>query len=188
MTLKFEFKVVCITETWCSDNSMNHNLFEHPQFKSIHQVRSKGGGGKGGGTAVFFRESLTFNIRHYLRKKSKKILINTQYRQAAENFNEFEACLIIFLAKSKTANKTCFRLGDLNLNLIDSQSHAKVRNFVNLIFQHSLVPIVNKPTRVTKNNTTLIDYIITNSFTDQENLTGILKQIFLTIFQFLLFL
>ena len=51
----------------------------------------------------------------------------------------------------------------------------KVRDFVNLIFQYSLVPIVNKPTRVTKNNATLIDYIITNSFMDQENLTGILK-------------
>ena len=44
-----------------------------------------------------------------------------------------------------------------------------------MIFQHSLVPIVNKPTRVTKNNATLIDYIVTNSFTDRENLTGILK-------------
>ena len=48
-------------------------------------------------------------------------------------------------------------------------------DFVNLIFQHSLVLIVNKPTRVTKNNVTLIDYIITKSFMDQENLAGILK-------------
>ena len=48
---------------------------------------------------------------------------------------------------------------------------------VNLICQRSLVPIVNKPTRVIKNNTTLIDYIIKNSFIDQENLTGILKHI-----------
>ena len=80
-----------------------------------------------------------------------------------------------FLAKSKTTDKTCFLVGDLNLNLIDYQSNAKVRNFVNLIFQNSLVPIVNKPTRVTKSKVTLIDYIITNSFTEQENLTGILK-------------
>ena len=80
-----------------------------------------------------------------------------------------------FLAKFKTTNKTCFLVGDLNLNLIDYQSNGKVRNFVNFIFQHSLVPIVNKPTKVTKNNATLIDYIIANSFTDQENLTGILK-------------
>ena len=59
--LKFEFKAMCITETWCSDNSMNHNLFELPQYKSIHQVRRTG---KGGGIAVFLHESLTFNIRH----------------------------------------------------------------------------------------------------------------------------
>ena len=51
----------------------------------------------------------------------------------------------------------------------------KVRDFVNLIFKHSLDAIVNKPTRLTKNKATLIDYITTNSFTDQENLTGILK-------------
>ena len=37
----------------------------------------------------------------------------------------------------------------------------QVRHFVNLIFQHSLVPIVNKPTRVKKDNAALIDYIIT---------------------------
>ena len=187
MTLKFEFKVICITETWCLDNSMNHNRFELPQYKSIHQVRRAS---KGGGIAVFLHESLTFNIRHDLsvnnadiealcieiiNKKSKNILINTQYRQPAGNFNEFEAYLNTFLPNSKTTDKTCFLVGDLNLNLIDYQSNAKVRNFVNLIFQHSLVPIVNKPTRVTKNNTTLIDYIITNSFTDQDNLTGILK-------------
>ena len=60
MMLKFEFKVMCITETWCSDNSMNHNLFKLPQYKSIRQVRRTG---KGGGIAVFLHESLTFNIR-----------------------------------------------------------------------------------------------------------------------------
>ena len=120
MTLKFEFKVICITETWCSDNSMNHNLFELPQYKSIHQVRRAG---KVGGIAVFLHESLTFNIRHDLsisnanidapcveiiNKKSKYILINTQYRQTAGNFNEFEAYLNTFLAKSKATDKTCF--------------------------------------------------------------------------------
>ena len=61
---------------------------------------------------------------------------------------------------------------------MDYQSNAKVRDFVNLIFQHSLVPIVSKPPRVTKNNATLIDYIITNSFMDQENLTGIKNRYF----------
>ena len=163
-------------------------MSELPQYKSIHQVRRTG---KGGGIAVFLHESLTFNIRHDLsvnnadiealcveiiNKKSKNILINTQYRQPAGNFNEFEAYLNIFLANSQTTDKICFLVGDLNLNLIDWQSNAKVGNFVNLIFQHSLIPIENKPTRVTKHSVDyIIDYIITNSFTDQGNLTGILK-------------
>ena len=55
------------------------------------------------------------------------------------------------------------------------RSNANVRHLVNLIFQHNLVQIVNNHNRVTKNNAALIDYIIINSFTDWENLTGILK-------------
>ena len=81
MRFKFELKLICITETWCSDNSTNHS------FKSIHHVRRTG---KGGSIAVFLHESLTFNIRHDLsvnnadiealcveiaNKKSKNILI-----------------------------------------------------------------------------------------------------------------
>ena len=152
---------------------MNHNLLKLSQYKSIHQVRRTG---KGCGIALFLHESLTFNFRHDLsvnnadiealcietiNKKSKNILINTQYRQPAGNLNEFEAYLNTFLPKSKTTEKACFLVGDVNLNIIDYQSNAKARDFLNLIFQHILVPIVNKPTSVTKNNTALIDYIIT---------------------------
>ena len=70
MTLKFKFKVICITETWSSDNSINLNLFKLPQYKSIHQVRRTG---KGGGIAVFLHESLTFNVRHDLSVSSADI-------------------------------------------------------------------------------------------------------------------
>ena len=80
-----------------------------------------------------------------INKKSKSIFIETQYRQPAGNVNEFEAYLNKFLAKFKTADKTCFLVRVLDLNLIDYQFNATVKNFVNLIFQHSFFPIV-KPT------------------------------------------
>ena len=70
MTLKFQFKVLCITETWCLDNSMNHYLFKIPQYESIRQVRRTG---KGGGIAVFLQDSLTFNIRHDLSVNNSNI-------------------------------------------------------------------------------------------------------------------
>ena len=57
MTLKREFKVIYITETWCSDNSMNHNLFKLPQYKSIHQISRMV---KVVDLTVFLHKSLTF--------------------------------------------------------------------------------------------------------------------------------
>ena len=71
-------------------------------------------------------------------------------------------------------NIIIFRIVLLHLNN-HNQSNENFRGFVNLIFQYSLVSIVNKPTRVTKSNATLIDYIIPNSFTNQQNFIGILK-------------
>ena len=125
MMLKFEFKVICITETWCSNNSMNYNPFKLLQYKSIHQVSKTG---EGGGIALFLHNSLTFNIRRDLNvknadiealcveiinKTSKNILIKVQYRQPAENFNEFESYLNTFLAKSRTTDETCFLVGEV---------------------------------------------------------------------------
>ena len=168
MTFKFEFKVICISETWCSANSMNRNLFKLPQCKSIYEVRKTD---KGVGIAIFLHESLTFTNGHnfnvsnadiealcveVINKKPENILINTQCRQQAGNFNDLEPSLNKFLDKSKTTDKTFFLVGDLNLNLIDYQSNEKVRSLVNLIFQNSLAPIVNKPTRATENNATLV--------------------------------
>lgn len=49
------------------------------------------------------------------KKSSKNILINSQHCQSAGNFNVFEACLNTFPAKSKTADKTYFLVGDLSL-------------------------------------------------------------------------
>ena len=50
-----------------------------------------------------------------------------------------------------------------------------VQNFVNLMFQHGLIPTVNKATRVTRNTATATHHIITNSVINAEFETGIIK-------------
>ena len=77
MTLKSEFQVIFIIETWCSGNSVNHDIFKTPQCKSNQQVRRTG---KAGGTVVFLHESLSFNIRHDLSVNNANIntIINRQ--------------------------------------------------------------------------------------------------------------
>ena len=54
-------------------------------------------------------------------------------------------------------------LGTLTLTFSTIKKNEKVTKFLNLTFEYGFVPVINKPTRVTKNTVTAIDHIITNS-------------------------
>ena len=50
-----------------------------------------------------------------------------------------------------------------------------MKNYLNLIYQNSFIPTVNKPTRVTRKTSTIIDHILTNSFVNTNFKTFIFK-------------
>ena len=50
-----------------------------------------------------------------------------------------------------------------------------MQNYLNLIYQNSVIPTVNKPPRVTRKTSTLIDHILTNSFVITNFKTFIFK-------------
>ena len=68
-----------------------------------------------------------------------------------------------------------FFLGDYNLNCLDYHNNTKVRNFFDILFSYGMIPIINKPTRVTKTLATAIDNIFINSFFNDSIETGIVK-------------
>ena len=59
--------------------------------------------------------------------------------------------------------------------MLDHRTNTKVKDYLNLTFQNFLIPLINKPTRITKANATLIDHILTNDFLDTASSTGIVK-------------
>ena len=65
--------------------------------------------------------------------------------------------------------------GDLNMNLLDFEQNKKVQNFLNIMFGHSMMLVINKPTSVTKNTAKAIDHIFINSVTTTKFKTGIIK-------------
>ena len=69
--------------------------------------------------------------------------------------------------------------GDFNMTLLDFEQNKKVQNFLNIMFGHSMMPVINKSTRVTKNTATAIDHIFINSNsypdTTTKFRTGIIK-------------
>ena len=59
----------------------------------------------------------------------------------------------------KTSNEAIYIVGDTDLNLIDYETNIKVKNYLNLLFPKNFIPVINKPTRVSLNNATIIDHI-----------------------------
>ena len=59
----FCFKVICITEFWCSHDHTS-SRYQLPNYVSIHQGR--GNGKMGSGITVFVHKELICNIRHDL--------------------------------------------------------------------------------------------------------------------------
>ena len=48
------------------------------------------------------------------------------------------------------------------MNVLDYEDNRKVKSFLELMYQLNLMPTTSKPTRVGRNSTTAIDYMITN--------------------------
>ena len=64
---------------------------------------------------------------------------------------------------------------DFNMNLLDYEKCKKVQEFLNLIYENSMIPTINKPTRVTRQSAVAIDYILTNYFVNFDFKTAIFK-------------
>ena len=79
--------------------------------------------------------------------------------------------------KTKNSNKMLHLVGDFNMNLLDYEKCKKNKSTRNLnfIYENSMIPTINKPTRVTRQSTIIIDHIITNCFINFDFKTAILK-------------
>ena len=77
--------------------------------------------------------------------------------------------------KITNRGKKIFVIGDLNINCLSYGSNSETKSFFDNIFQLGVIPIINKPTRITPTSITAIDNILTNSFFDLTLKTGIIK-------------
>ena len=137
---------------------------------------------------VFIHNSLTFKLRsdlgtkrndieslaiEIINKDNKNVVINAQYRQPAGDFKQYKTYLQNFFNKMKNSDKAIYVVGHTNLSLLDYETNIKVKNYLNLLFQKSFIPVINKPTRVSRNNATIIDHINTNHFLNNYMHSGI---------------
>ena len=59
--------------------------------------------------------------------------------------------------------------GDFNINFLDFETNKNVQDFLNLMFRYNMIPLTNKPTRVTRHSANVIDHITTNCVTGHND-------------------
>ena len=63
----------------------------------------------------------------------------------------------------------------MNLNSLDYATNNHVQNYLNLAFENSVFPVINRPTRTTKTGETAIDHILMNTIIEFEVHSGMIK-------------
>ena len=183
--LGHEFKIICLTESWCKDEDTKVSKFEIDGYKSIHQPRING---LGGGICVFVHKSLNVKQRkdlnvnctdceslsvEIINDKIKNSIVTTMYRPPESNLKQFKKLFKTHI--SKCCNKNLYVTGDFNINLLNCEIDSNVTQFLNTLFQHNVIPLINKPTRITRTSETLIDNILTNNFHCSKIQSGVIK-------------
>lgn len=86
----------------------------------------------------------------FLNKKPWNIIITTTSRAAKGNRKLFKDSCKDFQNEQEMSNKAGFLLGDFKLNAIDCNTNEVVKYFLNMVFENGLLPLIQRPTRVTR--------------------------------------
>ena len=95
--------------------------------------------------------------------KSKNIILNTIYRPPNGDMKQCETHFKDVFSKNGKNLKNIVLAGDFNINFLDFETNKNVQDFLNLMFRYNVIPLTNKPTRVTRHSANAIEHIITNS-------------------------
>ena len=184
--LSITFTIMAFTETWLKEyNNEVHGVLG---YNAVHHCRPQK---KGGGVALYVKEGISFTIRRDLfvmtdHMESAFIEIDNEqlglrnnavigviYRPPNTDILSFNDSLSEIMSLIKAENKSCYVLGDYNINLLNTDAHSHTREFVDTMYSHSLLPNITKPTR--EASATLIDNIFSNDiFAKHDTVSGIL--------------
>ena len=144
----------------------NFELINHKIQEDLHKIRED---------LSLNCDDIEYLSIDMINDHSKNIILKVVYRPPDGDLHIAETFLGKILSENTTANKTLFLAVDFNINVLDYEINKKVQNFVNLMFEFSMIPTISKPTRLTSYTATAIDNIMTNSIFDNDFESAIIK-------------
>ena len=133
---------------------------------------------KGGGVAIYIKNNLDVNKIDVLStsiedvmeiatveiciKQVKNIVICCTYKSPSVNYNDFNSKLESLFDKFQFNTKDVYVCGDFNMDLMKHNENRRTPEFIDIMFNVGLHPVISKPTRITSSTNSLIDNIFTN--------------------------
>ena len=177
------FSITGFTETWLKPS--NIETFGISGYNHVGLTRQSG---KGGGVSLFISDDIVYSEIQELNMVEDHIecifikitirghtyFIGLVYRPPNSNITEFSNTMHSIL--DKVASKPCYIMGDYNLDLIKHEIHHPTENFLDTMYANYFIPLINRPTRITRESSTLIDNIFSNNYNvNDHQVNGILK-------------
>ena len=180
LTVKeYPFDVITMSETWLKNNEL---LLQHvtiPGYSCEFRNRESI---KGGGVGAYIKESVKYKHRTDIenkepdlehlwlelagRNKNSKMLMGIIYRsnRILTPTSWLDKVESLFGYLTASWNGLLVVTGDRNIDLMPGRKNIPfTRQYLNILSSLNLHQHVTKPTRKTKNSSTLIDHIISNS-------------------------
>lgn len=170
-----DFQFIGLSETWLNDS--NADLFHKSGyvFEELHRHNKTGGG-----VGILIQEGLQYKCRNDLNIMSENLeaifieldkrIFNTEnnmvigaiYRPPGTQLEDSINILVQKLTQLEHEHKSCYLMGDYNVNLLNAETHSTTGLFLQSLYSFNYVPLITKPTRLTASSATIIDNIFTN--------------------------
>ena len=175
-TNSFTIDCLGLTEIFRINDFSNYNIEGyHPIVYKTRPDRNRGGIGLYVNAQLSFipREDLSIFIPHVIESlfieiqisSNKSIIVGVVYRPNTPpraNFDQFSESLMNVMNIINNEHKQLMLMGDLNIDLLKFETHAKTSNFIDDMFSYGLKPLITRPTRLTTHSATLIDHMFSN--------------------------
>ena len=186
-SLQHKFHIIGLTETWLNANNVDLVNIDGYSHEYVHRTDRIGGG-----VSLYIDKTVDYKRMHdqevindnietvvvEIDQNStdinKTIQIVAVYRPPGSDIRCFNQTIEGILTSLKAKNGLCYVLGDFNINLLNSDTHALSAEFLNIMYSSGLYPVISKPTRITASSATLMDNFFCNFGDTGQLFNGIL--------------
>ena len=177
------FSIIGFTETWLKPS--NIETFGIAGYNYVGLTKQSG---KGGGVSLFISDDIVYSEIQELNMVEDHIecifikinirghtyFIGLVYRPPNSNITEFSNTMHSIL--DKVASKPSYIMGDYNLDLLKHEIHHPTEILLDIMYANYFIPLINRPTRITRESSTFIDNIFSYNYNvNDHQVNGILK-------------